>query len=154
MAHGHTVYLDSNWALTSISQRQFWRGYDLSQYGDGRVGGILSVDISNWTAPGNFNGKPAMAGRDARGDQGRGVGAAEGGAERTGRPTLEDAIVDWFLDPDIEFPTPAATNAEPLLINHAGSLALRPEAHTEIGNLLLAATRAHLHRPRHDGSGQ
>jgi uncharacterized protein with NAD-binding domain and iron-sulfur cluster len=27
LANGHAVYLDSNWALTSISQRQFWRGY-------------------------------------------------------------------------------------------------------------------------------
>ena len=61
---------------------QFWRGYDLSQYGNGRVGGILSVDISNWIAPGNVNGKPALRGRDARRDQGRSVGAAEGGAER------------------------------------------------------------------------
>ena len=42
------VYLDSNWALTSVSQRQFWSGFDLSQYGNGQVGGILSVDISNW----------------------------------------------------------------------------------------------------------
>ena len=66
LADGHAIYLDSNWALTSISQRQFWRGYDLSKYGNGRVGGILSVDISNWTAPGNFNGKPAMAPPRAR----------------------------------------------------------------------------------------
>jgi hypothetical protein len=57
LAHGHTVYLDANWALTSISQAQFWNGYDLSQYGDGEVRGILSVDISNWTTAGNFNGK-------------------------------------------------------------------------------------------------
>ena len=82
LTDGHAIYLDSNWALTSISQRQFWRGYDLSEYGNGRVGGILSVDISNWTAPGNFNGKPAMARDIARGDQGRSLGAVEGGAQR------------------------------------------------------------------------
>ena len=66
LADGHAIYLDSNWALTSISQRQFWRGYDLSTYGDGRVGGILSVDISNWSAPGNFNGSPRWRQRRAR----------------------------------------------------------------------------------------
>ena len=33
LADGHAIYLDSNWALTSVSQRQFWRGYDLSTYG-------------------------------------------------------------------------------------------------------------------------
>ena len=48
--------------------------------------------------------------------------------------------MNWFLDPDIQLPNPGAvTNAEPLLINHAGSLALRPEAYTEIGNLFLAS---------------
>ena len=31
LTDGHAIYLDSNWALTSISQRQFWREYDLSQ---------------------------------------------------------------------------------------------------------------------------
>src|ERR1700722_18722979 len=44
LVNGHVMYLDSPWALTSISQRQFWRNVDLSQYGDGMVRGILSVD--------------------------------------------------------------------------------------------------------------
>ena len=141
LADGHTIFLDSNWALTAISQRRFWRDYDLSQYGNGRVGGILSVDISNWTAPGNFNGKPAMAAasRDEIKDE---VWAQlKAALNGSGRPVIEDGnLVDWFLDPDIQLPNPGTvTNAEPLLINHAGSLALRPEAHTEIGNLLLAA---------------
>ena len=58
-----------------------------------------------------------------------------------GRPRIaDDNLVDWFLDPDIQLPNPGVvTNAEPLLINHAGSLGLRPEAYTEIGNLFLAA---------------
>ena len=141
LADGHTIFLDSNWALTSISQRQFWRDYDLSHYGTGRVGGILSVVISNWTAPGNFNARPAMAAatRDEIKDE---VWAQlKAALNGPGRPTIEDDnLVDWFLDPDIQLPNPGSvTNAEPLLINHAGSLALRPEAHTEIGNLLLAA---------------
>ena len=58
-----------------------------------------------------------------------------------GHVQLEDGnLVDWFLDPDIQLPNPGAvTNLEPLLINHAGSLAARPEAYTEVGNLFLAA---------------
>jgi hypothetical protein len=49
-------------------------------------------------------------------------------------------VLSWFLDPAIEFPNPSeATNAEPLLINTAGSWADRPEATTRIPNLLLAA---------------
>jgi hypothetical protein len=52
----------------------------------------------------------------------------------------DDNLVSWFLDPDIQFPNPSAvTNLEPLLINTAGSLQYRPEATTEIPNLLLAS---------------
>lgn len=141
LANGHAIYLDSNWALTSISQRQFWRSFDLGQYGDGEVGGILSVDISNWTAPGNFNGKAAMtcSTRDeiknevwAQLQSGLNVGGLY--------PLEDDNLIGWFLDPDIQFPNPTnVTNLEPLLINFAGSLQFRPEAYTEIPNLFLAS---------------
>jgi 15-cis-phytoene desaturase len=33
---------------------------NLADFGDGRVGGILSVDISDWETPGIVYGKPAM----------------------------------------------------------------------------------------------
>src|SRR5262249_60360113 len=45
---GHTIYTDSSWALTSVSQRQFWPNVDFSQLGAGNVEGILSVDITDW----------------------------------------------------------------------------------------------------------
>jgi len=59
----------------------------------------------------------------------------------SGAMTLEDTnLLSWFLDPDIEFPNPsAAANAEPLLINTAGSLQYRPEAQIELDNLFLAS---------------
>ena len=60
LVHGHTVYIDSPWALTSISQAQFWPGVELEEMGDGRVEGILSVDVSDWEAPGIVHGKQAM----------------------------------------------------------------------------------------------
>jgi uncharacterized protein with NAD-binding domain and iron-sulfur cluster len=141
LTDGHAIYLDSNWALTSISQRQFWRDVDLSRYGNGRVGGILSVDISNWTARGNFNGKPAMAAASREEIKDEVWAQLKAALNSEDRIQLEDDnLVDWFLDPDIQLPNPGAvTNAEPLLINHVGSLALRPEAFTEVGNLFLAS---------------
>jgi uncharacterized protein with NAD-binding domain and iron-sulfur cluster len=147
LADGHTIFLDSNWALTSISQRQFWRDYDLSQYGNGGLGGILSVVISNWTAPGNFNGKPAMAAATREEIKDEVWAQLKAALNGPGRPTIDDGnLVAWFLDADIQLPNPGTvTNAEPLLINHAGSLALRPEAHTEIGNLLLASDYVRTH---------
>jgi uncharacterized protein with NAD-binding domain and iron-sulfur cluster len=48
IAYGHVLLVDTPWALTAISQKQFWRNVDLSEYGDGQVKGILSVDISDW----------------------------------------------------------------------------------------------------------
>jgi hypothetical protein len=141
LAHGHTVYLDANWALTSISQTQFWRGYDLSHYGDGEVRSILSVDISNWTTAGNFNGKRALEAATREEIKNEVWAQLKAALNAPGRVLLDDGdLVDWFLDPDIQLPNPGTvTNAEPLLINHVGSLALRPEAHTEIGNLFLAS---------------
>ena len=52
LVNGHGLFVDTPWALTSISQRQFWTQLDLSGTGDGRSRGILSVDISEWTAKG------------------------------------------------------------------------------------------------------
>ena len=60
VVRGHTIYTDSTWALTSVSQRQFWPDVDLSQFGDGTVRGILSIDISDWDLPGTeTTDKPA-----------------------------------------------------------------------------------------------
>ena len=59
---GHVNYVDSPWALTSISQQQFWDDFDLAEdFGDGTVHDILSIDISNWDAPGIVHRKPATA---------------------------------------------------------------------------------------------
>src|SRR5258708_31648373 len=55
-------------------------------------------------------------------------------------PIDDKNLISWFLDPDIEFPNPSsATNAEPLLINTAGSLQYRPEAQVELENFFVAS---------------
>lgn len=134
---GHIIFIDSPWALTAISQAQFWPDVDLTKRGDGQVRGILSVDISDWNQPGPLTGKVAMA-----------CSRSEIHDEVWGQITdaiksklLQQSNVDsWFLDPDIQFPNPTgATNLEPLLINTAGSWADRPDAATRIPNLFLAA---------------
>ena len=140
LVHGHAIYIDSPWALTSISQRQFWRGVDLEDFGDGSVRGILSIDVSDWETPGPLTGKVAM--RCSREEIREEVWAQLAAHLNDGpEPVLdEDRVVTWFLDPAIEFPNPtAATNLEPLLINTAGSWADRPEARTRIPNLFLAS---------------
>ena len=141
LVHGHAIYIDSEWALTSISQRQFWRGFDFAQTGDGRVEGILSVDVSDWSTPSRRLGKVAMqCTHDEVLDE---VWAQ-----------LADHVEDLdkgnvlhaFLDPAIEFPNPTqAANLEPLLVNTAGSWADRPDAVTRIPNLFLASDYVRTH---------
>lgn len=138
MQHGHSLFIDSAWALTSISQAQFWRsaGFEFGGRGDGAVNGILSVDISDWTSPGS-NHKVAMActAEEIKAEVWRQL------VDAVGANVLDEANVhSWFLDPAIRPPNPTeATNLEPLLINTAGSWADRPDAVTRIPNLFLAA---------------
>jgi len=141
LVHGHTIFIDSAWALTSISQAQFWKGVvDLERYGDGRVKGVLSVDVSDWTTPGQRTGKVAMecSREEIRTEVwGQLTDHLNDGPD----PVLDERhVLAWFLDPAIQFPNPTqATNLEPLLINTAGSWADRPDAATAIPNLMLAA---------------
>jgi 15-cis-phytoene desaturase len=137
---GHTLYADSPWALTSVSQRQFWSQAKLDSFGDGRLGGILSVDISDWETPGIVFGKPAMqcSAEEIKQDvwQQIKVHLNVNGAD----VIRDDNLLSWFLDPDIQFPNPTGvTNLEPLMINTSGSLQYRPEAFTAIPNLFLAS---------------
>jgi uncharacterized protein with NAD-binding domain and iron-sulfur cluster len=157
MHKGHTIYAGSNWALTSISQIQFWNNYDLSDRYNGKVKGILSVDISDWTAPGNFNNKAA---KDCTREevieevwkqlkQEINVG---------GKELLTDDMLEFsFLDDDIQPEQPdqgimrdvlslkaqeevnKLSNKEPLLVNIVDSWGLRPNSYTNIPNLFLAS---------------
>ncbi len=140
LVHGHAIYIDSEWALTSISQQQFWPGFDLESMGDGRVEGILSVDVSDWERPGRRFGK--VASRCSPEEIKQEVwGQLKDHLNDDPERELHDGnLIDWFLDPAIEFPNPSgATNAEPLLVNTAGSWEDRPDAVTRIPNLFLAS---------------
>jgi hypothetical protein len=141
LVHGHTVYIDSPWALTSISQRQFWAPeYDPATMSDGTVSGILSVDVSDWDTPGEVHHVPAK-------DCTKKEIETEVWHQLTTRvPELADAEpVQAFVDPDIsvhEKDNPHKyrdVNAEPLLINTPGSWYLRPLPKTGIDNLFLAS---------------
>jgi len=146
IVNGHAIYIDSEWALTSISQQQFWHGVDLESYGDGRVEGILSVDVSEWERPGRRTRK--VASRCSAGEIRAEVwGQLEDHLNDGPTPVLSKRnVVAWFLDPAIEFPNPSgATNAEPLLVNTVGSWEDRPDAATRIANLFLAADFVRTH---------
>lgn len=159
MHRGHTIYANSNWALTSISQIQFWPDYSLAHRYAGRAKGILSVDISSWDTPGNFNKKKAEnCTRQEVIDEVWKQLTQEINSE--GQKLTPEMLVFVYLDMDIYQPTgvkcaveadalPLAKpddtpvsklkNKEPLLVNLINSWTLRPNAFTNIPNLFLAS---------------
>lgn len=157
MHKGHTIYSGSNWALTSISQIQFWGDYDLSDRYNGEVKGILSVDISDWTKEGNFNGKKAEdCTREEVLEEAWKQMKQEINVDGVNLLT-DDMLVYSFLDDDIQ-PVQAKqkgmeeiitvekmeeiaklSNKEPLLVNLVDSWSMRPNSYTNIPNLFLAS---------------
>jgi geranylgeranyl pyrophosphate synthase/uncharacterized protein with NAD-binding domain and iron-sulfur cluster len=138
--HGHVVHIDTEWALTSISQLQFWHNVPPELFRDSDVHGILSVDVSDWTAPGS-NGRPAM--QCSREEVVRETWNQLKRSLNIGEEQLRDEdLHSWFLDPDVDS-DPARPgwlrNTEPLLVNLVDTWALRPEATTAITNLFLAS---------------
>jgi uncharacterized protein with NAD-binding domain and iron-sulfur cluster len=140
---GHSLYVDSPWAITSISEAQLWKHLDLSHYGDGKVRGVLSVDISDWDTDGTFIKAKA---RDLKAEQiADEVWQELKRSQNVGGKTVlrDDMVHSWFIDSDIELPHPgnphATANLEPLFINKPGSWSKRPQARISIPNMVLAS---------------
>jgi 15-cis-phytoene desaturase len=144
LVRGHTFYPDSPWALTTISQPQFWRDLGLfrREYGGGEVGGLISVDISDWDAPGTFVPKTAKQCTPAEiaKEVWEQLKAALNGRD-AGEDILRDELLhSWHLDDDLDYSAGVPPkNTSRLLVHPPGSWALRPDAGTAIGNLVLAS---------------
>ena len=138
LATGHSIFVDSPWALTAISQAQFWSHVRLSGYADGAVRGIISVDISEWGEPG-VNGKAA---KDCTPEEIKAeVWEQLKQSLNYGDITIlrDEQIHSWSLDPSIRREAGTTANEEPLLVNLVDTWKLRPEAVSRIPNLFLAA---------------
>ena len=144
ITHGHVIYIDSPWSLTSVSQGQFW-DHGLEPYGDrdlhdGPVVEILSVDVSDWEQPGILYGRTAMECTPEE-------IVAEVWMQLKEHLNVDDRLVltdedlvGAFIDGDIaRVGRRANINLEPLLINTKGSWATRPVGSTAIDNLFLAS---------------
>ncbi len=138
IVHGHITFLDAPWSLTALTQGQFWEDRTIARdYGDGTVKDILSVDISNWNAPGILRTKTAK--RSTPREIAQEV-FAQIREHHTAGEHLPKGIVDsWFLDPGVQWDSQRLrnSNATPLLINTVDSWHDRPTAVTKIPNLLM-----------------
>ncbi len=122
---GHIICSDTEWALTCISQVQFWDDYDITTRGNGQVKGVLSVDISDWFSPGRFtttkhahNCIPA----EIKAEVWAQLKASFNVSDRT--VLSDEMVVDWFLDRDIRDHQTSADVAPALNLAdlHAGNL--------------------------------
>jgi uncharacterized protein with NAD-binding domain and iron-sulfur cluster len=139
ITRGHMTFIDAPWALTALTQAQFWPERDFPRaYGDGRTVDSLSVDISNWDAPGILFGKPAK--RCTAEEVAREVWAQIQQHHTAGDALPDDIVHSWFLDPGIRWDPVARRNrnATPLLVNTVGTWEKRPTARTRVPNLFLA----------------
>ncbi|HEV8549179.1 MAG TPA: FAD-dependent oxidoreductase, partial [Polyangiaceae bacterium] len=173
IARGHINHVDSPWALTSISQSQFWPDFPSAGFGDGRVRTILSVDISAWDVP-SPRGKEARDCdfQEVAEETWRQLKQSLNGAGEVLADSMLHPVTPWHIDDDIaeridkerllarrrrdhralekkKAQRPAEpdllTNAEPLLVNLVDSWGLRPRATTEIANLFLASDYVQTH---------
>jgi uncharacterized protein with NAD-binding domain and iron-sulfur cluster len=142
---GHIICSDSEWAVTIISQIQFWKNYDITQKGNGKVRGVISVDISDWTTPGKFTTNKC-ANQCTREEVHKEVWAQmKASLNHPVELLRDDMVIDYYLDRDIrEKPTDQLTgeeleNIEPLLVNKVNTWCLRPEADCYIPNLFFAS---------------
>lgn len=134
LSKGHQMYGEAPWALTSISQRQFWTENDIGGRGPAAVEGILSVIASDWDTAGILHEKPAKP--CTRAEIVEEIWA-QLQAHLDTRLT-DDMRVDAFLDPAIVETDDGVENRSPLLVTTVGSLNHRPPADVGIPNLYLA----------------
>jgi uncharacterized protein with NAD-binding domain and iron-sulfur cluster len=139
ITRGHMTFLDAPWAVTALTQGQFWPARNFARdYGDGAVVDCLSVDISDWDTPGMLYGKPAK--KCTRPEIAREVWA-QIKTHHTAGDQLPDGILhSWFLDPGIAWVHGRHENHNetPLLVNTVGTWEKRSQAHTKLPNLFLA----------------
>lgn len=149
VADGHINHVDSEWALTTIAQSQFWPRFPAAGFGDGSVKTILSVDISAWD-------ERAESGKTAKECDFDELGAEtfdqlarslNQGERVILKKEMLHSVHPFNVDVDIGEQQRKAettgktllTNAEPLLVNLEDSWKLRPEVSCEVENLFVAA---------------
>ncbi len=142
LARGHVGYLDSPWALGSVSETQFWPERDFARdYGDGTALECFSVSISDFDTPGVVYELPARELSPEQIAHDAWVQMKQH-LNKDGEHRLEDEdLISWYLDPGLIVGASGtiADFEDPLVTNTVGSWSKRPTAATAIPNLFLAA---------------
>ena len=140
MIRGHLTFIDAPWALTALTQAQFW---DAATSPTTTATDPARQLLDRHLRLGHAGDRLRQAGQAVHAEAG-----GEGGAEQiklhlndNGEEILTDDMIDsWHLDPAIKWHPARGRNSndEPLLVNTVGTWEKRPTAKTEIPNLFLA----------------
>ncbi len=137
---GHIIFSDTEWALTAISQKQFWKDYEFGDRYNGKVKGVLSVDISDWLHT-KYKGELAEN-CDADTVEKYVWAQLEASLNVDGKKVIDRSMIEfYYLDRDIKWEKEKKENTdrEPLLVNTVNSWALRPTAASHVPNMFLAS---------------
>ena len=141
IVRGHMTFIDAPWALTALTQVQFWPKRSFPRdYGNGEVVDCFSIDVSDWDTPGIVFGKPAKR-CTAEEVAEEVIEQIKAHLNDNGEDVLtDDMIHSWHLDPAIRWSRRRQRNSndEPLLVNTVGTWEKRPKAKTAVPNLFLA----------------
>ena len=164
---GHSVYVDTPFALSSIFQEQHWSAhYPLTHYGQGNLTAVCSVIASNWRDTedndeqlpnGGFGHIHGASASDTLFSE----GCWESGKEKlidelwqdlkasltvNKIPVLNDANFEFaYIDPAISIREGKLVNDDALLVNRVDGLRLRPAAVTPVSNLFIAGDYIRTH---------
>jgi uncharacterized protein with NAD-binding domain and iron-sulfur cluster len=162
IARGGVMLRDSPWALTAVSQVQYWSQKDFTYTPDARarnrirtppgkppiaagtkINGVLSVIISNWDERGHFldltakECDPDQLFHEVWSELKAHLNNQPNGFGEGREPVLkEESLKGWYCS--IERRGERWENPEPLFINTVGSLSRRPDAVTNAPNFYLA----------------
>ena len=139
LVEGHLFFPSTPWALTAISQAQFWnRGArSMKTFGDGRLRGILSVDISHCEAP-DEDGVRLIDETTREGILRRTLRQLVQSLDSSTGAMLERSVYAAHLDDELQVGPDGVQNSARLLIHPPGSRFARPEADSGVENLFLA----------------
>ncbi len=144
IVRGHIFFPDAPWGLTAISQAQFWHdgGLMRRRYGDGNVGGILSIDVCQWDVPGLGTSKTAKqcTPQEFADEVWLQLKASLNGRGADEKILRDELLHSWHLDTEMDYSAGLPPrNRTPLLVHPPGHWDVRPEAGTTVPNLVLAA---------------
>jgi uncharacterized protein with NAD-binding domain and iron-sulfur cluster len=146
---GHALYVDTEWALTSIAQSNFWRPPfdDLKRWGSGNIRTVWSTIVSDWESAYPSGGRGTNACHSTRSElRDSTIAQLAASLNGDGVQRFDPAtLIAWNLDaaltpgPEVGAGAPAR-NTMQLLVNHPDRWRHRPDpAPTGLNNLLLAS---------------